>query len=69
MFRYLLWVTVTFGGLMIVVSALFDYWNYHNFRFERLLFPLVVYPIAGFFIGLFGWLDNERKYDRGNADR
>jgi UDP-N-acetylmuramyl pentapeptide phosphotransferase/UDP-N-acetylglucosamine-1-phosphate transferase len=69
MFRYVLWVTYMFGGWMIVVSALFDYREYHNLRFDRLLFPIIVYPIAGFFIGLIGWLDNERKYNRENDDR
>lgn len=69
MFRYVLWVTVMFGGWMIVCTSLIDYHRYHDFRLERLVFPTVFYPIVGFFAGIIGWLDNERKYNSGNGDR
>jgi hypothetical protein len=59
-FRYVLWFTVTFGGLMIIVSSLIDYWDYHKLRVQR--FTIIYYPVFGILIGLIAWWANERKY-------
>ena len=56
---------------MIVGTTLSSYYLDHEFRLAKLIIGIPLYLIGGYFVGLIGWYENEKKYQRSmviNAD-
>lgn len=60
--RYVLETTLTWGGLMVILSTSYDYFIEHDFSYFKLLISLLLYFAAGGALGLGTWRDNERRY-------
>ena len=47
---------------MAAFRAGWDYFVDHNFSFAEVPFLLLVFVAGGYFVGLTGWAENERRY-------
>ncbi len=68
-FVLLYWVLL-FGGTMIIVTSIFDYFTSHyGFRPENLKIRVPIWLLTGFVTGVIVWFYAEYKYKKisGNA--
>ena len=67
-FVLLYWVLL-FGGFMIVVTSVFDYFSGpYGPGFERLKTRVPIWLIAGFVTGVIVWCYAEYQYKRGSGN-
>ena len=67
-FVLLYWVLL-FGGFMIVVTSIFDYFSGpYGLRLERLKIRVPIWLITGFVTGVIVWFYAEYKYKKGSGD-
>lgn len=49
---------------MIVGTTLSSYFLDHEFSLAKLIIGIPLYLIGGYFVGLIGWHENEKKYQK-----
>lgn len=59
--KYILWVTFTWGGVMILMMSALDYYD-GTLRMDRVPYQIPMYLFGGYIVGLLSWKDNERRY-------
>jgi hypothetical protein len=60
--RYVWRCALLWGGSMAALRAGWDYFVDHNFGVAELPFLILLFVAGGYFVGLGGWAENERRY-------
>jgi hypothetical protein len=67
--RYILWVTIMWGGWMVIATSLASY--FFDGSFQIRLSEIIIFSTGGFFLALLTWFDNEINYQnslKANSD-
>ena len=63
------WGVLYWGVTVAIVSMLLGYFIFHEqWMWRRLIFNLVIFPIMGYFWGIFVWHNNEKMFHNYKAN-